>query len=639
MKESLRRLPWALIGGFMLLGVFVYGTSLGNEFVRWDDGLLIYENPAIRGMTLSNLRTIFTTYDPELYIPLTLFSYQIDYMISGTNPAFYHIHSLMLHILNALLVTWIMRLLGVHKQIALFTGLLFLLHPLHTEAVVWASGRKDLLSAVFFLLSLGAYMTHREQLIAAQAHEDFQRSTLTYTLSIIAFLLGLLAKVTVLTLPAVIVIVAMFRRWKLDRRFWMELAPYMLLSLVFAIIAYYGKTGVIDSSSTLEKLLIAPYSAIFYLEKLILPLRLAVIYPFTGAVDIMDLRIAVPILLCGALTIAGLLSLRKKKLVFFALAFFALTISPSLLNFSKGDFLYFASDRYAYIPSIGILFLLAYAVHSLQEHFRRNALPVYALILIIVAVLSHRQSLVWANSATLLTNTITLYPQAHTAHNNMGNIYRTGGDVERAIDSYEEALRLSEEFGRGNAALYGRSKILTNLASAERSRGNTALAEQYVDDAERLNPRNLHVYLQRGIGYASSGRLSEAEAEYKKALKIDETFTSVKVNLGALYVNMRRPEEAIVVLNDAIAWNPYYPQAHYNLGLALRAIGRNREALDAYKMAVSLEPSFVAARINLGILYAERNDIDAAIQEFREVLRYSPENSRVLSALRQLGAL
>jgi len=146
-----------ITGAFFVLTFALYGSSLSNSFVRWDDGMLIYENPAIREITPSTLKTVFTSYDPELYIPLTFMSYQVDYALGGTNPTIYHAQNLFWHTLNALLVAGFILLLSRRKWIALLCGVLFAIHPLHTEAVAWASARKDVLSTFFFLVSLISY--------------------------------------------------------------------------------------------------------------------------------------------------------------------------------------------------------------------------------------------------------------------------------------------------------------------------------------------------------------------------------------------------------------------------------------------------------------------------------------------------
>lgn len=617
-----RSILWTIIGGFFLLGLLIYGQSLSNGFVRWDDGLLIYENPAIRGINLENLTTIFSTYDPELYIPFTLFTYQVDYAIAGTNATFYHFHSLIHHITNALLVVWFIRRLCANTWIAIVTGLLFLIHPLNTEAVAWASGRKDTLSTVFFLLSCIGYDIYRDS-------EKKQ----WYLISILSLLLGLFAKVTVLTAPAIFLLIDYLQERKIRIRF---IIPYLLLSILFAIIAFFGKTGVIDASTPMEKILVAPMSIVFYLQKLIVPIELSVIYPLTGSVEFFSERILVPIIICSALVILGLYFIKKNRILFFGLVFFALTLSPTLLNISKGDSLYFASDRYAYISSIGILYLvscIAYWIYRKQS--KLTILGLFGL-LGFFGILTFRQSLVWANSEALFSHALKYYPEAHTAHNNIGNIQRSRGDLDAAINSYNQALALSTEYGRGESAARSQSKILSNLASTYRANGDNDDALDSIQKAEKLNPLNAHAKLQKGLLAASKGDLIAAETSYQQALELKPQFTTAQVNLGSLYVSQNRFDEAIAILSSATEENPFYPQAFYNLGVAFRKLQKNREALEAYKKAVELEPAFVAARINLGILYAERKKIDEAITQFAEVLKYDPQNARAKSALQQL---
>lgn len=241
-----RPLLWWIIGAFFLILLIIYGSSLTNDFVRWDDGLLIYENPAIRSITPSTLKTIFTSYDPELYIPLTFFSYQIDYLIGGTHAAIYHAQNLLWHTLNALLVALLLWRLTRQGWPSLFGGLLFALHPLNTETVAWSSARKDVLSTFFFLVSLLSYLSYRTQ-----------KKRSAYAFSLLSFTLGLLSKVTVITLPVVLFLFDFreHRRW--SGKMLVEKIPYLLLSVLFAVIATAGKSGVLSASTLSEKILLS----------------------------------------------------------------------------------------------------------------------------------------------------------------------------------------------------------------------------------------------------------------------------------------------------------------------------------------------------------------------------------------------
>ena len=191
--------------GFFLLAFAIFGKSLGNDFVDFDDGLLIFENPIIQEISVWSLKQAFTTYDPELYVPLTMISYQIDHLLWGMNPFGFHLTNLVLHTMNALLVTLFIRLLMrrlSYHLLPVLCGLLFLVHPLHTEAVAWASARKDVLSSFFFLLSVCSYLQWRER-----EKKEERSGKLLYSFSIFAFALGLLAKVSIIMLPVILLLI------------------------------------------------------------------------------------------------------------------------------------------------------------------------------------------------------------------------------------------------------------------------------------------------------------------------------------------------------------------------------------------------------------------------------------------------
>lgn len=609
----------SILGLFALIGFLIYGHTLTYEFVRWDDGLLIFDNPAIRGITLQNLKTIFTTYDPELYIPLSLLSYQVDYMIGGSNPAIYHFTNLILHILNAVLVCGVMKLLTKNTWIAVVTGLLFLVHPLHTEAVVWASARKDLLSTFFFLGSFVLYVQQKNQ-----------KSVISYRGSVVLFLAALLSKVTVLGLPLILFIYNWIRDGKITKNSLLELLPYFGLSAFFAVIAMFGKTGVLSSSTPLETILMSAKGTMFYIEKLLLPINLSVLYPYNEPIQLTSPTFLIPLLLLpAALVSAAFFSWKHKRSPALALApaLFLITLAPSLLNFAKGGTYYIASDRYAYIPSIGIIALVVILIFKLPYK------SVVAGVLVCFAAFgASAQSRVWANSDVLFRNVLAHYPQSHVAHNNLGNIYRRNGDIDAAIAAYNESLEITLPLNGSRA----RAQTLSNLASAYRAQGNLSKAVELFTEAHALDPLNPQVHVGRAIVYQQLGRYEDAEAGFLTAIELQPNLAVAYINLGALYKAQNKTEAAIAEYEKAITYNPLFPQAYYNLGIALRSMARNREAKEAFEKAVDLEPSFIAARINLGILYAERKDIEEAIAQFEAVLTYDPDNAQALSALAQL---
>jgi protein O-mannosyl-transferase len=627
-SSSLPRLPrkGALLGIvalFTAIMLVVYGKSLGNGFVRWDDGLLIYENPAVMEMTPGSLKRIFTTYDPELYIPLTLLSYQIDYQLGNGQPFLFHLENWFWHLLNGLFVAWLAYLLMKRKWIAVLTGLLFLLHPLHTEAVAWASGRKDVLSMFFFLATVIGYLYHRQN-----------GSTLARRLSIIAFTLGLMSKGQILVLPAVLILLDLFRGQKFSKQMFTEKWPYFLLSIIFGAIGIYGKLRVAGASSLYEKVVMSFKSTMFYLEKLFWPDHFSLLYPYNESVTLASPDFYVPMVI--VLVIVALCVLLWKKLpeLWFGFAFYYLVLAPTFLNFAKGEDMgvYFASDRYPYVASVGVFLFIGLLITRMVRNASesKEQLTAGALSLLVVAplgVLAYNQSMVWENTQTLFANVIQHYPESsHVAHNNLGNMYRLGKDLDRAIDEYNQAL-----------AIKPHAKTYANLGAAYRQQKKYTEAMTAYQKGITLTPGSKEAHFGLGIVYAELGQREKATEEYRKALTIDPKYEEAYTNLGSVLLAERKVDEAITQYQKALEVNKFFPDAQYNLAVALDAKGDIDGAIDAYIRAASLAPYSTAPLINLGILYAKKGDREASIRAFERVLRIDPNHKTAREALRQLG--
>ncbi len=662
-----RLLPTGLI---IVLTLLVYGKSLGNAFVRWDDNMLIYENPIVREISWASLKAAFTQYDPELYIPLTFLSYQVDYAVWGMHPFGFHLTNLVLHALNAVLVFWLMTLLLGRFQrtnsrkysdsspqvpvprsqspIPLLVALLWAVHPLNVEAVAWASARKDVLSTFFFLGSLCCYLRW-----SAVESRGFPLRKVWYWSSLIAFLLGLLSKVMVLTLPVVLLLFDVWQGRRIDRRAFLEKVPYILLSAVLGIVGLFGKQSALGASTFWEKFLMAPKSAVFYLQKIFWPDGLSVLYPYHGSVTIRSADFAVPLAIFVLLMMVAAWLWFRWRQASIGLWFFFVTVTPTFLNFAKGGDMdrYFASDRYAYIPSIGIFLAIGYLLYikgnpltlALSQWERKiqqetpsphgrgtgvRGVAVFMIcILLILSLLSHRQSLLWRDTEVLLQNVLRLYgDSSHVAHNNMGNVYRLRGDIPRAIQEYEQAI-----------AIRPHSKTFTNLGAAYRRLHRYPEAMEVYKKALELNPKNQEVHVGLGLVFMELGRLPDARKAFEEAIENDPRSEEAYVNLGAVAMREGDTKEAVEHYRKALELNPYFTQAHYNLAVALAADGRKEEAMEEYEAALRGDPSFLAARINLGILYYNAGRRADALAQFRAVLRQDPKNAAAREALRQMG--
>ena len=606
---------------FCALAALVYGSVATYGFVRWDDALLITANPAVQTIAPWSLRWIFTNYDPELYIPLTFLTYQFDWMIGGGSAWPFHVGNLVLHTMNALLAAWTALLLLRRKDVALLTGLLFLLHPLHTEAVGWASGRKDVLSAVFFFAAFAAYLRHRDRGQAA-----------TPWLSVVLFACALLAKVSAVTLPAALLLVDWYdgRLWR--KRQWSEKAPYIVLAVVFTVIALIGKEKIVSATTPLQIALMAGKSTLFYLRQMVWPQHFSLLYPYTGDIALTNPDLLISCAVVAALALLALAMLRYSRLPLLAGALYILLLAPTYMNFSKGKELetYFASDRYAYVPSFAVFLAFAAALAALIDAWpklRTSIVGACVAILAAVGFLAARQLQTWSSTEALFHNVIATYPAvSHVAHNNLGNAYRLNGDIAAA----EREFRLS-------VGLKPFAKAWSNLGAVLRQQRRYDEALGAYQQALALEPASPHAHFGNGIVLAELGRYAEAEAEYREAMRLDPTYEEVPTNLGALFARQGRWQEAADAYRLALTKNPFYPEAWYNLAIALDALGNKQDAGAAYGRIVELAPRYIPARINYGILLSELGDREGSIAQFRAVLGVNPGNAAAREALRQLG--
>lgn len=474
----------AIIGGIaiVLITGAVYASGVfNNEFVEWDDGLLMTNNPMIQGLNWDNLKEAFTSYDPELYIPLTFLSYQIDYAIWGLNPVGFHLTNLLLHIGNALLVMRLIWFLLCHgersRTIPFLCALLFAIHPLHTEAVMWASARKDVLMGFFFLLSLNLYIAERKWW------------------SLFIFVLACMAKVTAVMLPFILLLID-WHQFSLPHggrvrergsiwNFILNKIPYFAISAMFIVVALFGKAG--SHGLWWEKVLIGAKATMFYLQKLFWPTGLSVLYPYTENISIANPDLWVPLVLVVVITTLTLtLSLKRERGyqdIAFGWFFFLFLLLPSFTNFAKGQDLlkdvYFASDRYAYLASIGIIYLVVLFLSRIScpaKLFERSGVGLLGIVGLL-GFFSYHQSFAWQTTESLFTNVVQNYPNSHVAQNNLGSLYYRRGEIDRAIEKYKESLAV-----RPNATAF------FNLGVIYMDNGYPAIAREAFHQALKLNP-------------------------------------------------------------------------------------------------------------------------------------------------------
>jgi hypothetical protein len=416
-----------------------YPCLLGG-FVNFDDDRYVYRNPMIKELSWQGIGTIFTSTDyAVVYCPLVFLSYAIEYHFFGLRPYGYHVTNLILHLCNCLLVFWFISLLCRDRPTAFITALLFGVHPLRAESVAWITERKDLLYAFFFLWALICYCDRR-----------VRESRIGYAGVVLFFLLSLLSKPTALVLPLVLLLCDYFQGKKIDRRNLSSKLPLFAIAAAFLILGLvtargYGRMG--PAFTMFDQMFIPPYALLFYLYKSIVPLGLSCLYPFPVKHGVFlpakFLLSPLALVLLGAIVVR---SMRHTKTIAFGSLFFLVTIAPALQFFPTGTAI--VADRFTYIPSIGLSFMVAGLVAWLytKKDKRGARLATAALVAVVaaMAVLTWGRCGVWNSSIALWEDTVRKYPDDYVpiAYFNRGIVYSDMGLHEKAVSDFNKALAL-----------------------------------------------------------------------------------------------------------------------------------------------------------------------------------------------------
>ena len=507
---------------------------LKNDFINWDDPQYVTENKTITELSWRNIKTIFSSFYMEHYHPLTLLSFALEYRFFKLNPFAYHLTNLILHLLNTLLVFWLIWMLTGRVWICLGVSLLFGIHPLHVETVTWISERKDLLYSFFFLGSLILYLAY---LRGGRGRY--------YVFSLTLFLLSLLSKSMAVTLPFVLFLCDILLPRKMDRKCLVEKIPFFIMAFIFGMMALFaqrsaGPIGQNPSFSFFENILIMGNVLASYFSKLILPTKLSCVYPFIK--EIKGLWPYVSLTVVIGFLIAGILLGKYKREITFGTLFFFITLLPTLP-------VKIMADRYLYLPSIGIFFIAAeglYGLYRTKLESIKIAKPILVILLIGIlsafSFLTWERCRVWRDSLSLWSNVLKNYPNIPIAYNNLGEVYLRRGEYQRAISHYNQALRIHPHYDK----VY-------------------------------------YFYDNRGTAYLLRGDYEKAIADYDQALKMNPTYAIAYHNRGTAYLYQEDFEEAIADFNKALEINPRYADTYFNKALAYEKMGHRQEALEAYK--------------------------------------------------------
>ena len=585
-------LPWILL----VIGItaLCLAPMLKNGFTNWDDEFYVIKNQLLRG---PDWKGIFSEPVVGNYHPLTIITLAFNYGLTGLDASSYLLFNYLLHLINTALVFYFIYLISDKKMaVAIFTALIFGIHPMHVESVAWVSERKDVLYTFFFMLALLQYWRF---LI------EGKRSG--FWLCFLFFLLSLLSKPAAIILPIVLLLLDYWKGRPITRKVIIEKIPFFIFAVLFAVITLkiqssseVGAVVKLESYPLWSRPLFACYVYMIYFLRFLLPYPLSTFHPYPPINDL-----GWPILISPFFIIALIVFLwynRKNKVIVFGSLFFVINLLLVAQVVSIGSSI--VSERYTYVPYIGLAFMLGMWIYRFKGiNAKRYAWITASLIIVVFGFVTFRHTGVWKDSASLWTNVINYYPAAAIPRTNRANysITRAVDPANKipAVNLYQQALEDC------NVALLNKPDDAEALANRQNIYLNLNRDTLALADANRLikiKPDNKAGYYTRSVVYTHFNQPEKALMDINKSISIDSTFDYFFIQRAFLYYNnFQKYTEALSDYNRAIQLNPqgaYYlnrAYCYYKLGDLANA---RTEAQMAISKGVSISEDFRKA-INL----------------------------------------
>jgi protein O-mannosyl-transferase len=620
-----------------------FGQTLHHGFVNYDDQVYVYENPMVaQGLTVSGIVQAFTRVHASNWHPVTWLSHMLDCQFYGLKAGGHHLTNVLLHAATAILLFLALRrMLNVRPEPSSppgavtwrcgFVAAVFAVHPLRVESVAWVAERKDVLSGLFFMLTLWAYARYAQKQSRGEGRGASAKDnipalgsrlwTLDYALALFFFACGLMSKPMLVTVPLVLLLLDYWplKRFTIDdlrltmRPLFLEKLPFIGLALASGVVTLFAQRDALQSFGQISpplRLENALLSYVGYIGQMFRPSGLAVYYPFL-AKDITISGVLLSVLLLSGITAGALVARRSRPWLLTGWLWYLVMLAPVIGLVQVGA--QARADRYTYLPQIGLYILVAWGAADLCG-VRRRCRAALALIAVAIPVVllacARRQTAYWQDSVTLWTQTLACTSDNDVAHNNLGLALADQGKVAEAIQHYEFALQIKPD----------NAKAHYNLGSALARQGKLTEAIQHYEEALRLKPDYADAYNNFGIALAAGGRPVDAIQLFERALQLKPDFAKAHYNLGSVLARQGKWNEAIQHFERAIELKPDYADAHNNLGIALNNQGKVTEAIQHFERAVEFRPDYADACNNLGIALAGQGKTTEAVRQFQQAL-------------------
>jgi tetratricopeptide (TPR) repeat protein len=619
-KSSARRQVLGVCFFLVAITWLVFGQTIRYDFVNYDDNDYVYANPAITsGLTLHGIIHAFSGRHARNWHPLTTLSHMLDCQLWGVRAGGHHFTNIVLHTIAVVLLFLVLQqMTGAIWQSA-FVAALFAIHPLHVESVAWISERKDVLSAVFFMLTLGAYVRYVRS-----------PSIGRYLTMSILFALGLMSKPMLVTLPFILLLLDY---WPLKgfavrsstKRLILEKIPLLALSVAGGFITLWVQQSSVARTEELPLIWrvangLVTYAT--YLRQMIWPMGLAVFYPHPGD-QLPVWEIGLGSVLLGLVS-AGAIALRRKRPYLVTGWFWYLVmLLPVAGLIQVGSQAH--ADRYTYLPQIGLYLLLAWAItDALASQLQRRILAVTASVAVIaLAWCAHVQASYWRNGESLWGHALAVTSGNFMAHDGLGEYLGNRGRLDEAIDQFQKALNIAP----------GYPEIETNLILALTRKGRTDEAITHLQALLKEYPNDAQAQYNLGNALRKKGDSQGAIAAYEKALSIQVRYPAAHYNLGIALDQNGQIDEAIAHYQEAVQEQPNYPEAYYLLGNDLLQKARVDDAIGAYEQALKSRPAYPEVENNIGLALLQKGRPSEAIAHWQNALAIQSDSVDSLNNL------
>jgi len=615
-------LPIILITAVCTAVLITHWPALSAQAISFDDGQYLNTNVLVKNPGWSSTwRFLSEVLEPSsvegYYQPLAMISLMIDYALGGreNNLVPFHITSLALHIANTALIIVLLYLLFGQIWIAAAVGLLFGVHPMTVEPIPWVGERKTLLAAFFSLWSLIFYVYPR-----VTGHRS--RVTRFYVGSLVAYLLALMSKPTSVPLPAVMLLIDYWPLRRLNWRVVLEKIPFFVLGGVFAVITYISQTRtactVLPTEFGVKYVpLIISHNIIFYLYKMVWPVNLSSHYAFPEPMDMSQPMVLAGVIGTPILILLLIFSLRRTRAAFTGWLIFFAAILPTMQIIGFTNVI--ASDKFAYLPSIGLLMTLASFLVWLCSIGKTIVKYVIAIIIVVLACAegsaAHRYLGYWQDTISLYEYMLTLTPDESMVRDNLAYALYIQGKVDEAISHYRAALC----FNPYQADAYN------NLGVAMEAKGNFDEAFYCYNQAIRYKPKYAQAYYNLGHLMQGQGKPDEAIGYYNQAVSIKADYPEAHNNLAVVYQSQHKLDEALAHFREALKYKADNADIYYNIGITFAMKENYDEAIKYYNQTIKIKPDDAEVYQNLGVAFTKQGKFAEAMTYFHKTLNIKPD--------------